>query len=774
MARDRRKLQHIHSSIADRQPTPATLAVGEIAVNNADKKEFLSIKSSNDNVVRFSSDEQMITWMERKEVMPYKGYVKGRTANSTYGEDPGTGDTYNSYGITNDDLLENKSQIIIKLNQVAAKKTGKYDKVNNAKDKYGNTINPWSGETIGDGAGFYIDMSRYAMNGANPIFSSLTVTDKTDLSGNTTITDGDGTGTRTGKTFTVNVTNENETVTTLNESATTRTTLIGTENLTVSGTTTEVKTGAVTETNSSTTNITRHGVVTEDNKNNVVRTTSGTTTETFKGQVTENNQSGYTINTTGNVIENTTGTTTIDRHNNVSENNRSNVTVVTSGNSDVTISGTSKVKVSGSTTADTSGNVTVTTSGTTTETKKGNVTETNLANIVVNTSGTTTYNNSGTTTTNESANTVFNTTGTTTFTTTGNTIITTNGANNKVTIQSTGSGGDVTIYAKDDLCATSDDVAAFKGANTTNIGSDCSNANQTSTLNVRANTADTRVSSAYTSATTATTVIGTLNESATTATLSGNTLAITEATSTTLKSPTTTISGTSLNITETNTTVSTCGKFEVTSDNFSVKQCSTSGGSVAFEFCNGFGVKSNAVTFEQCGTNGTFTVKEKTTNISGTTTNISGATNITGATNIKGATTISGSSLSVTGATNLNGNVCVTGTVTASQAIYSSDRNLKENIEDVPYDLAKLANDVKVKSFNFIGEQDRIYGVIAQEVQEAGLGEIVYTKDDGHLAVDYTSLSMLKIAYLENLCGELLQRIKQLQDEIKVLKFKNQ
>ena len=45
MAKDRRKLQHIHSSIPDRQPTPQTLEVGEIAVNNADKKEFLSIKS---------------------------------------------------------------------------------------------------------------------------------------------------------------------------------------------------------------------------------------------------------------------------------------------------------------------------------------------------------------------------------------------------------------------------------------------------------------------------------------------------------------------------------------------------------------------------------------------------------------------------------------------------------------------------------------------------------------------------------------------------------
>ena len=67
MARDRRKLQHIHSSIADRQPTPATLAVGEIAVNNADKKEFLSIKSSNDNVVRFSRVEQLIVLMVKTQ-----------------------------------------------------------------------------------------------------------------------------------------------------------------------------------------------------------------------------------------------------------------------------------------------------------------------------------------------------------------------------------------------------------------------------------------------------------------------------------------------------------------------------------------------------------------------------------------------------------------------------------------------------------------------------------------------------------------------------------
>jgi len=739
MAKDRRKLQHIHSSIADRQPTPSTLAVGEIAVNNADKKEFLSIKSSNDKVVRFSSDEQMITWMERKEVMPYKGYVKGRTANSTYGEDPGTGDSYNSYGITNDDLLENKSQIIIKLNQVAAENTGKYNKVNNAKDKYGNVINPWSGETIGDGAGFYIDMSRYAMNGANPIFSSLTVTDKTDLSGNTTITDGDGTGTRTGKTFTVNVTNENETVTTLKESATTRTTIIGTESLTVSGTTDE----------------THNGNVTIVNNANKSETTDVNLTELVKG-----------------------------------DNYR-----------------------------DVNGNYSGTTGGTTTEVKTDDVSETNLANIVVNTSGTTTYNNNGTTTTNESGNTVFNTTGNTTFMTTGNTAIHSEGAVGITAVRditAASSEASIIITANDDLCATAGDIAAFVGTNKTNIGIDCSDGGQTQTLNIKANTANTVSTSAYTSATTATTVIGTLNESATTADYSGNTLNshinsvthsgdtldITESTSTILKSPattisgtsltidegtsisaktpTTTISGTNLNITEANTTISTCGKFEVTSDNFSVKQCSTTGGSVEFEFCNGFGVKSNAVNFEQCGDDGTFTIKEKTTNISGTTTNISGATNVRGATTISGsslavtaATNISGN-LSVIGATNLNGNVCVTGTVTASQAIYSSDRDLKENIEEVDIDALNKVGWVDTKSYNFKGETNKLYGVIAQEVQEAGLDELVYTKEDGHLAVDYTSLMMLKIASLEKMYKELLDKTEILKDEIRFLKENKQ
>jgi hypothetical protein len=327
MAKDRRKLQHIHSSIPDKQPTPQTLEVGEIAVNNYKDQEFLSIKNSNDKVVRFSSDEQIVTWMEKKEVMPYEGYTRG--------SDGPTGAT-GPNSVTNDDLLQNKSNLIIKLNQVAAENTVKHDKVNGSKDIYNNLVNPTTDSGVTDGAGFAIDMSRYAMIDANPSFSSLTVTVQTDLSGNTTIGDGasgNTYGTDTGHTLTIKTTdvvdtntNWTETITNKNETITNRNTIVGTESLYVSGTTTEVKHGAVSETNNSTTDIIRVGVLTETDESNVILNISGTTTENKKGDVVENNLSNKTENTTGNVIINTTGTTTETKTGNVTENHSGTTT----------------------------------------------------------------------------------------------------------------------------------------------------------------------------------------------------------------------------------------------------------------------------------------------------------------------------------------------------------------------------------------------------------------------------------------------------------------
>jgi hypothetical protein len=116
----------------------------------------------------------------------------------------------------------------------------------------------------------------------------------------------------------------------------------------------------------------------------------------------------------------------------------------------------------------------------------------------------------------------------------------------------------------------------------------------------------------------------------------------------------------------------------------------------------------------------------------------------------------------------------VTGTITASQAIYSSDRNLKENINFVEREDINKVKNIITKSFNFKDDDTKrkVYGVIAQEVQEVGLNELVHTKDDGTLAVDYTSLLILKTAYLEDFCAMLNGRIVELEKEIKNLKDK--
>ena len=205
MSKDRKKLLHIHSSVNDKQPTPATLELGELGVNNAKGNAFISTKNSEGEVVRFSEDETVIGWMEQKEVFPYEGYMRGA-------------DNSQVDGVTEQDLLDNKSNLIIKLNQVVPENTdySPYDeKVNGAKDIYGNLINPISSGGYKDGAGLAIDMSNYAMIGANPSFSSITTTCHATLNGTTEIKGkGDGCGSK----FTVEVANACIDVTdTLNE-----------------------------------------------------------------------------------------------------------------------------------------------------------------------------------------------------------------------------------------------------------------------------------------------------------------------------------------------------------------------------------------------------------------------------------------------------------------------------------------------------------------------------------------------------------------------------
>ena len=113
------------------------------------------------------------------------------------------------------------------------------------------------------------------------------------------------------------------------------------------------------------------------------------------------------------------------------------------------------------------------------------------------------------------------------------------------------------------------------------------------------------------------------------------------------------------------------------------------------------------------------------------------------------------------------GNVGISGTVTAGNPIYySSDINLKENVADATAEQLKKAESIEAKSFNFKDTPNQlVYGVIAQDVQLAGLGEIVHKDEKGFLAVDYTSLMILKIKNLENLVKELTDKIEKLENK---------
>jgi hypothetical protein len=152
-------------------------------------------------------------------------------------------------------------------------------------------------------------------------------------------------------------------------------------------------------------------------------------------------------------------------------------------------------------------------------------------------------------------------------------------------------------------------------------------------------------------------------------------------------------------------------------------------------------------------------LKADTVDISGTT-KISGNTNIADIIRVK---TAAGNCVEVTRP------LCVTGTVTASGAIYSSDRRLKDNIMNIDEHEINMAKNVHLRSFTLRddAEQRKTYGVIAQEVLDTGLSELVHTREDGMYGVDYTSLLILKVAYLEN-------ELKKTNEEFEKVKAANQ
>lgn len=128
-----------------------------------------------------------------------------------------------------------------------------------------------------------------------------------------------------------------------------------------------------------------------------------------------------------------------------------------------------------------------------------------------------------------------------------------------------------------------------------------------------------------------------------------------------------------------------------------------------------------------------------------------GWTKIGSTLNVSGKTTLGSSSTSAD--LQVYGSINATKNITASAFYESSDKNLKEDITSIS--VIDLARDIQLKEFRFKADGIKRYGVIAQDLLEEGLDNLVSTKDN-HLTVDYISLLCLKIAQLE----EEIKRIK--------------
>ena len=110
----------------------------------------------------------------------------------------------------------------------------------------------------------------------------------------------------------------------------------------------------------------------------------------------------------------------------------------------------------------------------------------------------------------------------------------------------------------------------------------------------------------------------------------------------------------------------------------------------------------------------------------------------------------------------VNGDICMQNNTIAAKALYStSDANSKENINDITFEDYHKVADVAFKSFNFKNDETKTktYGVIAQDLQNVGLDNIVHKNEQGELSVDYISLLVLKIADLENKVKELTEKL---------------
>lgn len=103
---------------------------------------------------------------------------------------------------------------------------------------------------------------------------------------------------------------------------------------------------------------------------------------------------------------------------------------------------------------------------------------------------------------------------------------------------------------------------------------------------------------------------------------------------------------------------------------------------------------------------------------------------------------------SFTGNLSTTGNIGADGDITANTFYATSDRRLKENIVD--YKPEKSILDIPVKEYNFIGDDKKHIGFIAQDLQEV-FPELITERTDGYLSIEESKLIYLLIDEVKKL-----------------------
>lgn len=101
----------------------------------------------------------------------------------------------------------------------------------------------------------------------------------------------------------------------------------------------------------------------------------------------------------------------------------------------------------------------------------------------------------------------------------------------------------------------------------------------------------------------------------------------------------------------------------------------------------------------------------------------------------------------------------------------SSDIALKQDIDSVSNENINKIDNVEIHQFCFKDEPDiQKYGVIAQEVEKAGLDNLVFTNTNTYKIVDYQSLFALKIKSLEEKNRQQQEEINELKSQLSEIK----